>query len=92
MIDRGEGVPMQFPNIYVAAWAEVTVNPAFYLDGDSFEVSISDSGIAAAEVLSDGNVVFKGVKAGSTSATITYDGKSQAFAVTVRNTAGTGWL
>ena len=92
MIDGGAGVPMKFPNIYVAAGAEVTVNPAFYLDGDSFEVSISDTGIAAAEVLSDGNVVFKGVKAGSTSATITYDGKSQAFAVTVRNTAGTGWL
>ena len=92
MIDGGAGVPMKFPNIYVAAGAEVTVNPAFYLDGDSFEVSISDTGIAAAEVLSDGNVVFKDVKAGSTSATITYDGKSQAFAVTVRNTAGTGWL
>ena len=92
MIDGGAGVPMKFPNIYVAAGAEVTVNPAFYLDGDSFEVFISDTGIAAAEVLSDGNVVFKGVKAGSTSATITYDGKSQAFAVTVRNTVGTGWL
>ncbi len=92
--DEANGSAMCFPNVYVALDGEVTVAPAVYfLNGESlaYSVSIDDTQIASASV-SGGKIVFKGLKEGTTAATITAGGKSQGFAITVRKNAGNGWL
>ena len=96
------GVPMEFPNIYINEGASSTVNPAAFLEGSSFSVTVADPSIAtvsaggqASDAASSvtgatGNLTFFGLKSGSTTATITWDGGQQTFAVTVRTSAG--WL
>ena len=83
---------MKFPNIYVAAGAEVTADAGFYIEGTDFSVTVADESVATVTKVSDGKFSFKGVRAGSTTATLTYSGGSQDFTVTVRNTVGEGWL
>jgi hypothetical protein len=67
----------------------------YFKDGDSktYSVTIDDTSVASCE--SKGNrLVFKGLAAGQTSASVKCsDGSSQNFTITVRNTANSnGWL
>ena len=55
MIDGGAGVAMKFPNIYVAAGAEVTADAGFYIEGTEFSVAVADSaGITTATLTYSG--------------------------------------
>lgn len=96
---QNAGVAMEFPNIYINEGSSVTVNPKAYLDGTTFNVEIADPTVASvaaagaeegsASVSTDKNLVFFGLKSGSTTATI----GSQTFAITVRSSEnGSDWL
>ena len=96
---QNAGVAMEFPNIYINEGSSVTVNPKAYLDGTTFNVEIADPTVASvaaagaeegsASVSTDKNLVFFGLKSGSTTATI----GSQTFAITVRSgESGSDWL
>lgn len=92
---EGAGVDMRFPNIYIATDREMAVAPARYFKGDNqtFTVNIADTEVAS--VANSGQkLVFKGLKSGSTAATITASGGgSQTFTITVRRGANdNGWL
>lgn len=92
---EGAGVDMRFPNIYVATDSQMAVAPARYFKGDNqtFTVNIADTEVAS--VANSGQMlVFKGLKSGSTAATITASGGgSQTFTITVRRGANdNGWL
>lgn len=93
---EGAGTPMKFPNLYVAAGAEVVAVPAIYFaEGTKdFTVSVEDTGIAEASYdKSTGKLTVKGVKAGMTRASVTGGGKVHEFVITVRTSAGDhGWL
>ena len=93
--DEGAGVPMTFPNVYVATGSTSTLAPAMYFkNGESlvFTIVISDTSVASCEYKGK-NVVFTGLKAGQTTAVLTAAGISQEFVITVRDTAsGNGWL
>ena len=90
------GADMTFPNVYVAVDGTTTLVPSMYFkDGDNktYTVTIDNTSVASCE--SKGNrLVFKGLAAGQTSASVkSSDGTSQNFTVTVRNTANSnGWL
>lgn len=92
---EGAGVDMRFPNIYVATDRQVAVAPARYFKGDNqtFAVTIADTEVASV-TKSGAMLVFKGLKSGSTAATITASGgSSQTFTITVRRGANdNGWL
>ena len=92
---EGAGVDMRFPNIYVATDRQVAVAPARYFKGDNqtFAVTIADTEVASV-TKSGAMLVFKGLKSGSTTATITASGgSSQTFTITVRRGANdNGWL
>lgn len=92
------GVPMRFPNLYIAEGESVAVAPSrYFLNGEQLEysVSIEDSDVATCQK-SGGDLIFTGVKSGSTKATITVSGainEQHSFAITVRKGAGgNGWL
>ena len=88
---EGAGVEMSFPNIFIAEGAQKVVNPAMYMDGTSFSVSIEDESVATA-VVKDGKIIFTGVKEGQTVATVK-GGRTDSFVITVRKGAeGNGWL
>lgn len=88
---EGTGVEMTFPNLYVAAGGQSTVDPSMYMDGTSFSVSVSDPSVATAQIV-DGKMVVKGLKAGQTEASVT-GSRTDRFVITVRETAnGNGWL
>ncbi len=85
---EGSGVPMKFPNIYVAPGSEVAVMPSAYFEGDSFSVKIDNESVATAS-MSGKKLIIRGVKAGMTSASI----NGQTFTITVREVSNTGsWL
>ncbi|MBO5806521.1 MAG: S8 family serine peptidase [Tidjanibacter sp.] len=92
------GTPVQFPNIYISEGQSVAVAPARYFaggEGNSYEVNIKDSTIASCES-QDGKLIFKGLKIGTTSATIIVKGSTTEqhdFSITVRKGAAqNGWL
>ena len=92
----GAGTPMTFPNLYIATNSQVVVAPARYFkEGEklSFEVAIEDSAIASHQK-QDAKVIFKGLKNGSTKATVTAsNGETHNFIITVREGANSnGWL
>ena len=88
---EGSGVEMTFPNLYVAAGGQVTVDPSMYMDGTSFSVTVADQSVATASV-EDGKIIVKGLKTGQTEATVT-GSRTDRFVITVRETAnGNGWL
>ncbi len=92
--DEANGTPMLFPNVYVALGSEVSVAPApYFVGGESlaYSVAVADTAVATARV-EGGKIVFTGVKAGTTAATITAGGTVQEFAITVRKSTGNGWL
>ena len=90
------GAPMRFPNLYIDEQASVAIAPHIYFEGGdnlSFNVTITDSAVAAVE--SQGaKLIFKGLQQGVTSAVIkASDGKSYNFTITVRKGANdNGWL
>lgn len=92
------GVPMRFPNLYIAEGESVAVAPSrYFLNGEQldYSVSIEDSDVATCQK-SGGDLIFTGVKSGSTKATITVSGainEQHSFVITVRKGAGgNGWL
>ena len=91
----GAGVDMTFPNLFIALDGQVTIAPAMYFKngGKNFEVTISDSSVAAYAV-EGSKLVFFGEKEGQTSAVIKSDsGESFTFTITVRKSAASnGWL
>ena len=91
----GVGVDMTFPNLFIALDGQVTIAPAMYFKngGKNFEVTISDSSVAAYAV-EGSKLVFFGKKEGQTSAVIKSDsGESFTFTITVRKSAASnGWL
>ena len=87
----GAGVPMTFPNLYVAENGQTTVLPSMYMDGSGFVVTVEDESVATAEMVGD-KMIVKGLKEGQTRATVTGSG-SQSFVITVRKDANSfGWL
>lgn len=91
----GVGVEMTFPNLFIALDGQVTIAPAMYFKngGKKFEVTISDSSVAA-YAAEGSKLVFFGEKEGQTSAVIKSDsGESFTFTITVRKSAvSNGWL
>ena len=91
----GVGVDMTFPNLFIALDGQVTIAPAMYFKngGKNFEVTISDSSVAA-YAAEGSKLVFFGEKEGQTSAVIKSDsGESFTFTITVRKSAASnGWL
>ena len=92
----GAGKPMTFPNVFVALDGQTTIAPALYFENgasESYTVTIADTSVASCSIAGK-NLVFKGLKAGQTSATIKAgSGKSFDFIITVREGAnGNGWL
>lgn len=92
----GTGAPMTFPNVYVAKDGLSKVNPVIYfVNGENltYSVSIADEQIASCEKDNQGCLIFKGLKEGQTTATITAGSASQSFVITVRAFANNiGWL
>ena len=87
----GAGVPMTFPNLFVAVGEVKTVEPSIYMDGSEFKVTVSDSSVATVE-MKGGKLVVTGLKEGQTTASIT-GSRTDNFVITVRNNAaGNGWL
>ena len=90
------GKEMTFPNVFVALDGQTTIAPAMYFENGSnqtYTVVIADTSVASFEMKGK-TVVFKGIKEGQTSASITSgSGKSYDFVITVRKGANTnGWL
>lgn len=85
---EGGGVEMTVPNIYVAVNSTSKINYSrYFTDGENmtFTCTVADASIAS--VATDNNVAFtwKGIKVGSTKATVTAsDGSKQDFYITVR--------
>ena len=67
---EGSGVEMTFPNLYVAAGGQMTVDPSMYMDGTSFSLTVADQSVATASV-EGGKIIVKGLKTGQTEATVT---------------------
>lgn len=92
----GSGIAMKFPNLYVPLDSELTALPAnYFLGGESltYTVTIADTSVATAE-MRDGKLCVKGLKTGTTQASIAAsNGETHSFNITVRKNAdGNGWL
>lgn len=92
----GAGEKMHFPNLYIAVDKQLAVVPArYFVEGEklSFEVSIADSAVAVCEKQGD-KYLFKGLKSGSTKASVkASNGETHDFVITVREGAtDNGWL
>ena len=87
------GVPMHFPNLVIKAEDAISINPALYFVGGeslNYEVTIQDNSVAICEE-SKGELLFKGLKSGTTAASIkASNGETQTFTITVRKSSG--WL
>ena len=90
---EGAGAEMSFPNVSVAPGATTKLDLRTYFDDPaSVSVKVDDTSIATA-VLSSNKLAVSGLAEGQTSATITGDGKSFRFVVSVRkNISNGGWL
>ena len=86
---------INFADLFIALDGQVTIAPAMYFKngGKKFEVTISDSSVAA-YAAEGSKLVFFGEKEGQTSAVIKSDsGESFTFTITVRKSAASnGWL
>lgn len=92
----GKGIPMTFPNLYVALDTEQTAIPAnYFVDGEqlTYTVTVDDTSVAQA-VVEGQQLKVKGLKVGTTAASIrASNGQTHAFNITVRKAAnGNGWL
>lgn len=93
---EGAGVEMRFPNLYIAEGGNVATVPARYFVGGeqlTYSVNIADSSVANCSI-SDGKILFSGLKSGVTTATIkASNGVEHEFNITVRKgTSDGGWL
>ena len=84
---------MHFPNVVVKIGEVVAVAPAIYFaDGESltYTFTIEDSSVATFEQR-DNKVLFKGIKSGTTTASVkASNGEQHSFVITVRKSDG--WL
>lgn len=92
--DAGE--KMHFPNLFIAVDKQVVVAPARYFEGGdnlSFEVTITDGTVASCQKQGE-KYIFKGLKSGSTKASVkASNGETHDFVITVRKGAtDNGWL
>ena len=92
----GNGKQVSFPNLYISLGKEVKAIPAnYFLGGETltYTVSIADTAVATAS-LEGAKLTVRGLKAGTTKASITSSkGETHNFNITVRKTAnGNGWL
>ena len=87
------GVKMHFPNLVIKAEDTIAVNPSLYFVGGenlTYIVTIEDTHIATHKT-EGANLVFSGLRVGSTKATIkASNGEQQSFVITVRKSSG--WL
>ena len=87
------GAKMHFPNLVIKTEDTIAVNPSLYfVDGENltYIVTIEDTHIATHKA-EGANLVFSGLRVGSTKATIkASNGEQQSFVITVRK--GSGWL
>ena len=87
------GVKMHFPNLVIKTEDTIAVNPSLYfVDGENltYIVTIEDTHIATHKA-EGANLVFSGLRVGSTKATIkASNGETQNFTITVRKSSG--WL
>lgn len=92
----GAGEKMYFPNLYIAPKGEVAVAPARYFENGetlTYQITIADSSIASQQQKGE-KVIFKGLKSGSTKASVkASNGETHDFTITVREGAtDNGWL
>ena len=92
----GAGEKMHFPNLYIGVEKQVVVAPARYFEGGdklSYEITIANSAVASFEK-QGAKVIFKGLKSGSTKASVkASNGETHDFTITVREGAtDNGWL
>lgn len=92
----GSGTQLRFPNLYIAPGSEIATIPGNYFVGGeklTYTVSISDQAISTSAA-NGSKQIFKGLKEGTTKATITSSsGETHSFVITVRKGAnGNGWL
>ncbi len=81
------GVPIEFPNLYVTLGGNVTLEPKLYFPGtqsETFTMTIADETIATQTLDPKGRMVVNGLKAGSTTATVTDSATTQDIVITVR--------
>ena len=93
---EGGGRQIEFPNLYVALDGSVTVIPGnYFLNGESqtYTLKIDDESVASGSI-SGNKMTVKGLKAGTTKASVTSSGgTTQSFVITVRKGANDkGWL
>ncbi|MDE5691588.1 MAG: S8 family serine peptidase [Alistipes sp.] len=92
----GNGTQVAFPNLYVPLEGTVTTIPGnYFLNGEqlTYTMDIEDQTVAS-WTLEGNKLAVKGLKTGSTGATVTAsNGEKQTFRITVRKGAGSnGWL
>ncbi|MGM9791917.1 MAG: S8 family peptidase [Candidatus Cryptobacteroides sp.] len=89
----GGGTPMTFPNVLVSAGAQTSLELSLYFDSPAGAVvKVADGTVAEAKV-EGGKLVVKGLAQGQSAASITADGKTCDFVITVRNDGPAGgWL
>ena len=92
----GNGKQVSFPNLYISLGKEVKAIPSnYFLGGETltYTVSIADTAVATAS-MEGAKLTVKGLKAGTTRASITSSkGETHNFNITVRKSAnGNGWL
>lgn len=87
------GTPMTFPNVLVSAGAQTSLELSLYFDSPAGAVvKVADTSVASASV-EGGKLVVKGLVQGQSAASITADGKTCDFVITVRNDGPAGgWL
>ena len=87
------GAKMHFPNLVIKTEDTIAVNPSLYFVGGenlTYIVTIEDTHIATHKA-EGANLVFSGLRVGSTKATIkASNGETQNFTITVRKSSG--WL
>ncbi len=89
----GAGTPMSFPNVLVSTGAQTSLELSLYFDTPAgASVKVADAAVAEAKV-EGGKLVVKGLSQGQSAASITADGKTCDFVITVRNDGPAGgWL
>ncbi len=91
---EGAGVQMKVPNMYVAIGGTSAINYSrYFADGKglTFTCTVADNTIAKMSSTDQVNFTLKGLKEGSTTATVTAsNGTKQVFHITVRKS--NGWL
>jgi hypothetical protein len=91
---EGAGVPMTFPNVFVAVGETKVIDPTIYMEGNEFTASVDENKMSVVSVeVKDGKIVVTGKAEGQAAALVTGGGKTQLFTITVRNgAAGNGCL